>query len=88
MFLNILKSFDYFGHPVVMHFGRNISREKQGEEKLNTVLGGIFSLCLRCIYIFLIYYYFSKMYNAEENSIAAVDINVNWEEFENKTDGI
>ena len=63
-----------------MHFGRNISKEKQGEEKLNTVLGGIFSLGLRFIYVFLIYYYFSKMYLAEENSISTVDININWEE--------
>ena len=45
---------------------------------MNTTLGGIYSIGLRCIYFFTIYYFIFRMINREDNNYATIDFNVDW----------
>ena len=79
MALNYLKSFDYFGYPALMHFGRNPSKKEDGDKKITTIIGALYSIGLRAIYILAIYFYMTKMINATDNQISSVSINASWE---------
>jgi hypothetical protein len=34
MFEEYFKSWDYFGHPALMHFGRNPAKKQEGGDKV------------------------------------------------------
>ena len=61
MILNYLKSWDYFGYPALMHFGRNPKKNEDGDTKITTVIGGLYSILLRIIYIIAIVFFMRKM---------------------------
>jgi hypothetical protein len=41
-------------------------------------LGGLYSLCLRVVYIIAIYFFMKKMVDATENGYDSVDIQMDW----------
>ena len=79
MILNYIKTWDYFGYPAVMHFGRNPAKDQDGDTIVNTLIGAIYSIGLRLIYILAVYFYMSRMVLAQDNKLSTVDINANWE---------
>ena len=79
MIINYLKSWDYFGHPALMHFGRNPKKNEDGDTLIKTVIGAFYSILLRLIYLIAVVFFLRKMALAENNSLGSVDINANWE---------
>jgi len=67
MIVNYLKSFDYFGYPALMHFGRNPAKKEDGDTKITTIIGAIYSIGLRIVYMIAIVFYMLKMANATDN---------------------
>ena len=67
MFEEYVKSWDYFGHPALMHFGRNPIKKKEGGDTVKTVIGAVYSIALRMIYLYTIYYYVNIMVTASDN---------------------
>jgi len=79
MILNYLRSFDYFGHPVLLHFGRDPAKKEDGNTKIKTIIGAIYSICLRTVYLIAIWFSLTKMINATDNSLQTVTLNANWD---------
>jgi len=67
MIVNYLKSFDYFGHPALLHFGRNPAKEEDGDTHFKTLIGAFYSMILRIIYFVCIGFYLNKMIKATDN---------------------
>jgi len=67
MIVNYMKSFDYFGHPALLHFGRNPAKKKDGDTDFKTLLGGLYSIFLRIIYLVCVAYFLTKMIKATDN---------------------
>ena len=75
---SFLRNMDFFGHPVRMHFGRSLSKKKEGDAEQTTVLGGFFSIMIRSIFLYTVVIYFKKMLNADENSIDISKVFIDW----------
>lgn len=75
---SFLRNMDFFGHPVTMHFGRSLSKKKEGDAEQKTMLGGFHSILIRSIFFYTVVIYCRKMINADENSI---DISKNFVEW-------
>ena len=69
---------DFFGHPVTMHFGRSLSKKKEGDAEQTTVLGGFHSIIIRSIFLYTVVIYLWKMINADDNSIDISKVFVDW----------
>ena len=67
MIVNYLKSFDYFGYPALMHFGRNPAKKEDWDTKITTIIGAIYSIGLRIVYMIAIVFYMLKMAKATDN---------------------
>lgn len=67
MIEDYIKSWDYFGHPALMHFGRNPVKKQEGDDTVKTVIGAVYSIILRAIYLYTIYYYVNIMLTASDN---------------------
>ena len=67
MILNYLRSFDYFGHPALLHFGRNPAKKEDGDTKIKTIIGALYSICLRIVYLVAVWFYLTKMTKATDN---------------------
>jgi len=67
MIVNYLTSFDYFGYPALLHFGRNPAKKKDGDTHFKTVIGALYSIFLRIIYFAAIVFYLTKMIKATDN---------------------
>ena len=75
---SFLRNMDFFGHPVTMHFGRSLSKKKEGDAEQTTILGGFHSIMIRSIFLYTVYIYYGKMLNAEENSIDISKVFIDW----------
>ena len=73
-----IKSWDYFGHPAIMHFGRNPVKKQEGDDSVKTVVGAFYSMVLRIAYLYTVYYYANKMLTASDNQLSTFDTNANW----------
>jgi hypothetical protein len=56
-----------------MHFGRNPAKKEDGDTKIKTYIGSLYSIGLRIIYIIAITFYMNKMINATENQLSSVN---------------
>ena len=61
--VNILKKQDAFGHKVSFNFGSWLERKKEREVEYKTLIGGIFSLIIKIIFIAIMFYYGLQMIN-------------------------
>jgi uncharacterized membrane protein (GlpM family) len=61
-----------------MHFGRSLSKKKEGDAEQTTILGGFHSIMIRSIFLYTVYIYYGKMLNAEENSIDISKVFIDW----------
>jgi len=77
--INYLRSFDYFGHPALLHFGRNPAKNEDGDTHSKTLIGGLYSMLLRIIYFVCVGFYLTKMINATDNNIQTIDLDANWD---------
>ena len=50
-----------------MHFGRNLAKKEDGDTKITTIIGALYSICLRIVYIVAIVFFMKKMINASDN---------------------
>ena len=73
-----IKSWDYFGHPALMHFGRNPVKKQEGDNTVKTLVGAFYSMILRVAYLYTVYYYANKMFTASDNQLSTVDTNADW----------
>jgi len=77
--INYLRSFDYFGHPALLHFGRNPAKNEDGDTHFKTLIGGLYSMLLRIVYLVAVGFYLSKMILATDNNIQTIDLDANWD---------
>ena len=78
MIVDYIKSCDYFGHPALMHFGRDPAKKQEGDDTVKTLIGAVYSIILRIAYAYTVYYYAKKMFTASDNNVSTVDINADW----------
>jgi len=76
---SFLRNMDFFGHPVSMHFGRSLSKKKEGDAEQTTMLGGFHSILIRGIFFYAVVIYMKKMINADKNSIDISKVFIDWQ---------
>ena len=55
--INLIKKQDAFGHKVSFNFGSWLERKKERDIEYKTLIGGIFSLSIKVIFIAIMLYY-------------------------------
>jgi len=61
-----------------MHFGRNPVKKQEGDDTVKTLVGAFYSMALRIVYLYTVYYYLNKMFTASNNQLSSVDLDPNW----------
>ena len=53
--ISFIKSLDYFGYTIKMHFGTYLDKEEEGDYTHKTFFGGFVSLGINSIMIYFVY---------------------------------
>lgn len=53
--LSFIRSFDYFGYSVKLHFGTFLDKEEDGDSNHKTFAGGTISLAVNSIMIYFVF---------------------------------
>ena len=54
---SIIKSFDYFGYNVDLHFGSHVEKETDGDSVHKTAYGGFISVGINSLLLYFIYFF-------------------------------
>ena len=73
---NFIKSQDKFGHPVVLSFKGG--KDEDPNDTYRTIIGGVFSILLRILYIVFFVYFSFRMFVHADNKTNTVISPINW----------
>lgn len=74
-----MKSQDYFGYKIKLHFGTYLN-EEEGDSTEKTVYGGFISVGINCLLFYLLFHYLKQFFENTNNTSFELETSIDWEE--------
>jgi hypothetical protein len=77
-FTSFIKSWDYFGYDVELHFGSHIEKDREHDSVHKTAYTGFLSVGINCILLYFVYFFIWQFFTNNQNLSFQNNPTTNW----------